>query len=208
MRIDPEDIRRRYAVMSDEELLSLDPAELSQMARPLYEQELASRNLNEGGEPGAEDAEGEPAQVGRALAYESDEPAPDWLDEAACVCTFAIDRNNPDVVPGADRAREALEASHIPCYLNLVEDRPATRHEPARHALLLMVPGSLVLPASSILDRDVLNAEHEAEWRAHLEGLSDEEIRGLNPDIICAGLLDRAERLRKVYREERAARRI
>ena len=46
---------------------------------------------------------------------------------------------------------------------------------PARRSFLLMVPGPLTLPVTSILDRDVLNEEHETEWRAHLGGLSDED---------------------------------
>ena len=37
--------------------------------------------------------------------------------------------------------------------------------------------------------------------------LSDEELRALNPEDICAGLLDRVERLTRVYTEEIARRR-
>jgi hypothetical protein len=204
MRIDPEDIRRRYAVMSDEELLSLDPAELSDMARPIYEQQIADRHLTDVEE--AEPKELDDAPATHHFGYEEG-PAPDWIEDAACVCTFAVDQNNPDP-PGASRAHEALEAANIPCFLNMIEDQPATAERPARHALLLMVPGSMVLPATSVIERDYLNAESEAEWRNHLQELSDGELKALDPDLLCAGLLDRVTRLRKAYSDELAARRL
>jgi hypothetical protein len=206
MRIDPEDIRRRYAVMSDEELLSLDPAELSGIARPIYEQAIAERHLTD--DAGAEPQELDDAPATHDLDDEDgDGPPPEWIEESACVCTFSVDRNNSDV-PGATRARDALRAANIPCYLNLIEDQPATAERPARHAMLLMVPSSVVLHATSILDRDFLNAETEAEWRSHLQELSDGELNALNPDVFCAGLLDRVARLRKAYSDELATRRL
>ena len=38
-----------------------------------------------------------------------------------------------------------------------------------------MVPGNLNQRATSILERDIFNPEFEAEWKTHLEMLSDEE---------------------------------
>ena len=196
MRIDPDDIRRRYAVMSDEELLALDSEELSDIARPIYEQEIAARGLDGDSAPLEEDAE---------LAQEDAGPAPDWAEDAAVICTFSVDPSTNEAT-GTGPAVEALEAAGIPCHLHLVEDQPATRQRAARRSYMLMVPGPLALPATSILDRDVLNAEHENEWRAHFSALSDDELKALDPDLICAGLLDRVHRLRTAYAEELASR--
>jgi hypothetical protein len=196
MRIDPEDIRRRYAIMSDEELLSLNAEELSDIARPIYEREVAGRGLD--GDPA-------PVEEEASAVQEEAEPAPDWAEDAAVICTIAVDPSTNEAT-GTGPAVEALEAAGIPCHLHLMEDQPATRERPARRSFLLMVPGPLALPASSILDRDVLNAEHENEWRGHLAALSDDELKALDPDLICAGLLDRVHRLRTAYAEELASR--
>jgi hypothetical protein len=73
--------------------------------------------------------------------------------------------------------------------------------------LSVMVPGALSLKASSVLDRDMFNEELEETWRTHFDHLSDEELRALRPDELCAGLLDRATRLKRAYEEAVAQRR-
>jgi hypothetical protein len=60
--------------------------------------------------------------------------------------------------------------------------------------------------ADSVLDKEAYNAEREAEFRNTLETLSDEEFRALTPDLICSGIQDRLDCLRRVYREEAARR--
>jgi len=67
-----------------------------------------------------------------------------------------------------------------------------------------MVPGALNLQATSLLDKEIFNPGVETDWRAHLEALSDDELRGLNAEMICAGLLDRIKRLRRAYDDELA----
>jgi hypothetical protein len=47
---------------------------------------------------------------------------------------------------------------------------------------------------------------HEADWRNHLQTLSDEDLRALKPEDFCGALLDRAERLKRAYLEEVASR--
>ena len=70
----------------------------------------------------------------------------------------------------------------------------------------VLVPQSLNLEAVSVLDVEIFNPQTEAEWRAHLACLSDDELRELKPEIICAGMLDRAERLKRAYIDEIARR--
>jgi len=54
------------------------------------------------------------------------------------------------------------------------------------------------------------SAPDVAEARDALEsaGLTDEQLLQLNEDDICAGLLDRAERLRKAYADEHRSRQL
>ena len=65
-----------------------------------------------------------------------------------------------------------------------------------------MAPAPLTLKATSILDKEIFNPQIEADWRIHLESLTDTELAALNPDVICAGLLDRIARLKRRYNDE------
>jgi hypothetical protein len=204
MRIDPEDFRRHYAMLSDEALFALNRGELIEMAQACYDAEVARRKASEGDE--AESVEGD-FPVEEEDEFDIDEPSPDWLDDAACACTFTVNpgaANPPDLA----KVRGVLRAAGIPCHItmNEIEEAPKAASR-VRHEYCLMVPGALNLNATSVLDRDLFNAEQEADWRSHLEGLSDEELRSVSPEIICAGLLDRAARLKKVYQQEVARRR-
>ena len=69
-----------------------------------------------------------------------------------------------------------------------------------------MVPDALSLQATSVLDTAIFNGRLEADWKTQLESLSDEELTALNVDALCAGMLDRVERLRKAYKSEVARR--
>jgi hypothetical protein len=71
-----------------------------------------------------------------------------------------------------------------------------------------LVPGNLNLNATSVLEREVLNAAFEADWRTHLEALSDEEFRAMTPEVAFGGLMDRLERVHRVYDQERERRRL
>jgi hypothetical protein len=62
--------------------------------------------------------------------------------------------------------------------------------------------------ATSVLERDIFNPEFEEDWRTHLEALSDQEIRVLNPKAAFCGLFDRIERVTKAYNQELARRGI
>ena len=70
-----------------------------------------------------------------------------------------------------------------------------------------MVPAALILKATSVLDKAIFNPGIEADWKTQLASLSDDELRELSADDICAGLIDRVERLRRAYESEVARRR-
>jgi hypothetical protein len=56
------------------------------------------------------------------------------------------------------------------------------------------------------LERDIFNAEFEAEWKTHLEALSDEEHDAMTPQSAFCGLFDRVDRVTKAYDREIARR--
>jgi hypothetical protein len=127
---------------------------------------------------------------------------PDWFETAVCACSFAMRAATPYAAE-AEEALDVLRAEGIPC--QAVEEESTAD----RTALLnVMIPAALNLKASSVLDRDLFNAKLEPEWREHLEELSDRELTALRPDVICAGFLDRAARLKRVYEEEAARRKV
>lgn len=204
MRIDPEDFRRHYAMLSDEALFALNRSELIETAQACYDEEVAHRKaaLQEPQEPSAT-PENE-VEFDDEFDLDSEE-APDWLDEAACACAFTVSPG-AEFTPDLAKARAVLRAAEIPCYVTLeqVENPPSANRQ--RSEYCVMVPGALNLHAASVLDRDMFNADQEDNWRAQLQTLSDEDLHRLNPDVFCAGLLDRAARLRRAYEEEVARR--
>ena len=189
MQIDREALRRNYRSMSDEELLELDPGELTAVARECYDAEVAERQLLSPAAEEAKEVDEEPAEpVG-------DEP-PDWMETAECACSFQTQTGRPYAAEG-DQAAEALRGAGVPCeviYEEAADDIPGM--------LKVMVPSALSLKASSVLDTEIFNQEFEDNLRTHFEHFSDRELRALHPDAICAGLLDRAERLKRLYEEE------
>jgi hypothetical protein len=216
MRIDPEDLRRHYAMLPDEALLDIDRAELTDLARTVYDQELNQRGLRLGQKLESAEMEGDdagpvyqPGEIGEA-EDEADidaGPEPDWLEDAACACAFTMYSANNDV-PTAATARAVLRANGIPCHITMTREAPPKVEAAPQSSLRVMVPGSLALHAASVLDQHIFNEEHEAEWRNNLEVLSDKELRELNPEIFCAGLLDRVARLRAAYQEEISRRKL
>jgi hypothetical protein len=184
LKVDTDYLRRHYAEISDEALREIDRTELVEAAQKCYDEEVARRRSTPA-----------PTAAPVPLDFVEDEDGPDWLEGAACVCTFTNAPGSDSQVDAAE-ARDAIEAAGIPSHITLEEI------EERRSEYRVLVPASRTLEAMSILDRDVFNARLEAEWTAHLAGLSDSELRALSPDLMCAGLLDRAERLKRAYEDE------
>jgi hypothetical protein len=70
----------------------------------------------------------------------------------------------------------------------------------------VLVPGGRNLEALSVLDVRVFNPQIAADWKTHLQELTDAELHAISPGVICAGLLDRAARLKQAYEDEVARR--
>jgi hypothetical protein len=209
LQINLEDLRRHYASLSDEALREIDRSELVEIAQQCYDQELAQR------EPLEKKADQAARPVTRAAVYAGEEEvvgeldgdnedAPEWIEEAVAACSFAS-------LPGsksaqdAENAREVLENAGIPCYLEFRTIDPDLTPPPQAEYRVL-VPGAFTLQAASVLDQEIFNPEIEAQWRTHLEALSDQELLELNKETLLCGLVDRVERVTKVYDQEVARR--
>jgi hypothetical protein len=195
LQVTPDELRRYYASVSDEMLLEIDPASLTDAARTCYQSEVANRGLSP-------DAVPLPVEEYIEGSFEVE---PDWMEYAACPCSFTA-------VPGsnhahdAERARDVLRAAGVPCHLSVASPDPPSEQVQRFDEYRALVPASLNLKAISVLDKEIFNADLEADWSAHFAELSDAELRALNPEIICAGLLDRVERLTRAYTGEIARR--
>ena len=97
-------------------------------------------------------------------------------------------------------------AAGIPCHVAEQKIAKALYAPEVQYVYAVMVPGVLNLAAISVLDKEIFNPKVEADWKVHLETLSDEDLRALNSETICAGLLDRMNRLKQAYDQEIARR--
>jgi len=190
MQLDTEFLRQHYAAMSDEELREIDRNDLVEAARKIYDDEVAGRKA------------AAPAAVRRPMApSEEEEPAErDWLEDAAEAYSAYPRPGTTDPSEGSVDVRDALEAAGIPCHLELHEE--PDQEDNLRYRWRILVPGKLIHRATSVIDRDIFNAEFEQQWRAHLEMLSDDDLRVMEPQYAFCGLYDRLERINRAYDEE------
>jgi len=181
--------------------------DLTSTAQVIYDEEIAHRRL---GEKLADEEEIEKSDKGLEGVNElldSEYPEPEWLDSAVCVCYFDISPGN-NSMERASLAQSVLHNAGIQSHLALVRETPPDGSGPERTSANVMVPIGLALHASSILERDLFNEEHETEWQTQLNAYSDKDLLALDPDIFCAGPLDRAARMKKVYAKEMAKRKL
>ncbi len=90
---------------------------------------------------------------------------------------------------------------------NAAKTRLKKSGAPPTHRWRVLVPGSLNMRATNILDRDIFNDEFDAIWRTHLEMLSEQELSEADPKEVFCGLFDRIERAVKGLSEAKQSRR-
>ena len=191
MPLDTEFLRRHYAEMSDEELQSIDRNDLVEAARKILDAELATR----------ESAESEDIEIDEdSVAEPHLEVEEDWLEDAAEAYSTNPRPGSNDPSQGSVDARNSLEAAGIPCHLELFDD--PDQGEELRYRWRVLVPSKLIHRAHGVLERDLFNVDFEMELRSHLEMLSDDELRTMQPEYAFCGLYDRIRRITRVYNEE------
>jgi len=203
LKLDTDYLRQHYAELTDEALREIDRNDLVEPARSCFDEEMARRR------PWTKPAvEPEPPDITVVEEADDAEPAdhdgttPPWIKGAATVCSYV----GGQVCDDFAEARDAVEAAGIPCYID-VSKLPPEEASPRRDYLYrVLVPGGRNLEALSVVDVRVFNPQIEADWKAHVGELTDAELRAISPEVICAGFLDRAARLKRVYEDEVARR--
>jgi hypothetical protein len=192
MQIDPDYLRRHYSSLSDDALFTIDRSDLVEMAQTYFDIEINRRR----------EAEAARLRLER-------EHVPTWLEEAAEVYSVIAHYDKPEETEAAASARDLLEAAGIPCYLEAKEiPGEGGQNTPPAHRRRLMVPRKLSLRASSTLEREIGNPRFEETWRTHLDGLSDDELLRMSPEVALPGLYDLARRVKTAYKDELARRAI
>ncbi len=207
MEIDYEELNRHYASLSDEELFSLNRKDLVETAQIIYDREIKLRKLENKASGAGRVQYGDERFSAADESMDDESSDPNWLQDAVCVCSFAVNSGSYAAEKAA-QAQAALQAEGIPSRLKATQESREESAASSYEVLNVMAPGELALHAASILDRDLFNEEYEAEWRTHLNVLSDKDLLALDPEIFCAGLLDRVARIKKAYAEEMAKRKL
>ncbi len=201
MKIDTDQLRRHFASLSDEALMAVNREDLVDAAQAIYDEEVAQRERTR---PALSDEEREDEEN-----YDTpdDGGRPEWLADAAQIFTQS-DLPGRQSAQEAENVRDVLEAAGIPCFLEISEVHedvsPPTHWKEWR----VFVPGKLNQRAASIIERDIGNPTFEEQWKAHLEELSDRDLRAMDPESVFCGLFDRVERITRVYNDELVRRRL
>jgi hypothetical protein len=194
MQIDLQELQQHYSAMDEDQLLSIDREDLTKEAQSVYDYEIKRRKFNKKIITKENAEEGADVFNRKHVFFDDEREDSGQMENGACACSFT-EQHGSDAARTAAKAMEALQAAEIPCWI-------AETKEEEHKTLNVMVPGSLIMHATSIVDRDVFNDEYEFEWRTHLESLSDKELSILDPQLICAGMLDRVARIKKTYAAE------
>jgi hypothetical protein len=137
MKLDPAELRKQYASLSDDALLAMHRQDLVELAQQIYDEEIASRGL---GSPAAAEPE------------EGSSPEREPGEEMVEVSTYTS-RNE------ARLAKSFLVSADIPCEL---ENEFALQETELR----LLVPASLLDQALEVLGAQISDEELAAQAEA------------------------------------------
>ena len=164
MPIDLDALKRNYASLSDDALLSIARDELVEVARTAYDAEVENRGLT------IEDAPLEEPEVAdeTELAFESN--TADWEGDPALVGRFLLASEVSDAI-------EKLENAGIPTHLIR-----AKAEEDPRRAFSLYTPDTQAERAMRLL----YDEQKAGDYEAHFAEISDEELLAVDPSTLPA----------------------
>jgi hypothetical protein len=198
MQIDRGKLGEHYAALNDEELLDLKREDLTEAAQGIYDLEIARRGLDKelAAERGIERTK---ASLNESHYGDDDETSdPDWHQDGAVVCVF-VDTPGSNSAERTSKAQTSLQAAGIPSHLRVKREVDSSGMPDPYDTMEVLVPVRCAMHAAGILDRDLFNNEFETHWRDHIGMLSNGDLLALDPDNFCAGLLDKLERMKRVY---------
>ena len=159
MKIDLEDVRRHFALLSDEALLSTNRSDLIEEARQCLDEEIAKRHPDSAvvSDPGPEPSWQEAAEV-QSEETEAGSAAASEAERGAVVSIASYTHADE-----ARLARGLLEVAGIPSFL--------ANEQTALGALHLLVPADQVDAALEVLADDI--SEEELAAQAEAAGFTD-----------------------------------
>jgi hypothetical protein len=207
MQIDQRSLAKHFESMPDEELFEQKREELTEAAQEVYDLEIAHRIRHKAFAAQTKDRKCEVSYGEYGSPDEEGISDPDWHQDGTVACSFADIPGN-DGMERSLKAQVALQTAGIPIHLRVRRDIAPNGKPDPYETLEILVPVGLAVHAASILDRDLFNDEFEAYWRDHLSMLSSEDLMALDPDIFCAGLMDKLARMKRIYVDEMAKRKM
>jgi hypothetical protein len=202
MTVNPDQLHQHYASLSDEALLAIDPNDLTEIAQKYYAGEIERRGL---ALPQSESSD----DVNSAMEeWEEDETGVEGDDDEPFIACAFSEIPNGSSAADAEDAYRALKKAGIPCRIEVHAIETETGNNEQQTERQVIVPAAYSLHATSVLDRDLFNPRVVSDWKTHLQSLTDDQFLRLNVDDMCAGLLDRAARLKGAYMEERRRRNL
>lgn len=164
MPLDLDALKRHYASLSDDALLTIARDELVEVARTAYDAEAESRGLI------FEDAPIEEIEVAdeAELAFESN--TADWEGDPALVGRFLLASEVSDAI-------QKLEDAGIPTHLIR-----AKAEEDPRRAFSLYTPDTQSERAMRLL----YDEQKAGDYEAHFAEISDEELLAVDPSALPA----------------------
>ena len=152
MEIDIEELKREYSEMSDEGLLAFDRKDLTEVARPYYDAEIAQRGLH-------------PEAADEPQAH----PEPNPEEDLVTVETYLS-------IYEADLGRTLLQSADIPAFL----DNELSSGMTGAGGLRLMVPAKFAKQAEEILEAPISDEDLAAQAEAadHVDADLDDREEG------------------------------
>ena len=207
MHIDHGELGQHFALLDDEELLDLKREDLTSEAQGIYDMEIAHRRLGKApaARKGIEKVEASINKHDSESDDEADDPG--WHHDGAVVCVF-VDTPGSNSAEMTAKAQASLQAAGIASHLRVRREIDSRGVRDPYDTMEVLAPVRCAMHAASILDRDLFNDEFETYWRDHLSMLSNEDLLMLDPEIFCAGLLDKLARMKRVYVQEMTKREL
>lgn len=166
---DPDDLRQYYDALSDEALLAIDPADLTDIARQYYDVELSHRGLKRIVAPTLEQPEPENPE----LFF----PRSQYFTDSASWQGAAVPASEFEYVEDAERARDALEQAGILCAIVSRELKSSSLGYRYRGTpMTLMVPSSSLEAARERLRTAIDEPSAEQDYANHFVEFSDDEL--------------------------------
>jgi hypothetical protein len=207
MQIERGELGRHYESLNDEELLGLKREDLTEVAQSIYDLEIARRGMDRVSATERMIENTEASFYKRDYGRDDETADPDWHHDGVVVCVF-IDTPGSQSAERTAKAQASLQAAGIPSHLRVRRELDSSGVPDPYDSMEVLTPVGCAMHAAGILDRDLFNDEFETYWRDHLGMLSNEDLLTLDPDIFCAGLLDKLARMKRVYAQEMTERKL